>query len=143
MRQGERHLHTDPPTAAEQRELHDDVAALFARRRPEGAAERVIAVAGTPTSLAAMDMALDRYDPERVHGHVMSAARCRELLDRLAALPLAERREVTGLHPDRAPTIVAGILILLAALETFGLDELEVSEHGILTGLALALAAPP
>jgi len=56
---------------------------------------------------------------------------------RLAILTNAERREVRGLHPDRAPTIVAGIVILLETVRAFGLDELEVSEHDILVGAAL------
>ncbi len=51
----------------------------------------------------------------------------------------SERREVPGLHPDRAPTIVAGVIILLEVLELFGLDEVEVSEHDILRGAALGL----
>ena len=60
-----------------------------------------------------------------------------EILARLAILTNAERREVRGLHPDRAPTIVAGIAILLETVRAFGLDELEVSEHDILVGAAL------
>ena len=61
---------------------------------------------------------------------------------RLAALPLEERRDVAGLHPDRAPTIVAGVLIFREVLTLFGLDQIEISEHDILRGAALALAAP-
>jgi exopolyphosphatase/guanosine-5'-triphosphate,3'-diphosphate pyrophosphatase len=55
-------------------------------------------------------------------------------------MPLAERREVAGLHPDRAPTIVAGVAILIEALRAFGLDAVEVSEHDILWGVALTVA---
>ncbi|MBK5231311.1 MAG: Ppx/GppA family phosphatase, partial [Thermoleophilia bacterium] len=55
--------------------------------------------------------------------------------------PLAERRQVTGLHPDRAPTIVAGAAIMLAAMREFGLAAITVSEHDILYGIALELAA--
>jgi len=53
----------------------------------------------------------------------------------------AERRQVPGLHPDRAPTIVAGVVLLIEAMRAFGLDEVEVSEHDILRGAALARAA--
>ena len=63
------------------------------------------------------------------------------MLSRLAAMPLAERRAVTGLHPGRAPTIVAGVVILVEAMRAFGLDEVEVSEHDILWGAALTAAA--
>ena len=59
----------------------------------------------------------------------------------LAALPLAERRKVTGLHPDRAPTIVAGGVILRETMGLFGLDSIEVSERDILEGAALEAAA--
>jgi exopolyphosphatase / guanosine-5'-triphosphate,3'-diphosphate pyrophosphatase len=59
------------------------------------------------------------------------------MLARLALLPIAERRGVPGLHPDRAPTIVAGITILLEVTRAFGLDEIEISEHDILLGAAL------
>jgi exopolyphosphatase / guanosine-5'-triphosphate,3'-diphosphate pyrophosphatase len=70
---------------------------------------------------------------------VLSAEECRALLERLAGLTLAERREVRGLHPDRAPTIVAGAIILLETLGLFGLDEVEVSENDILKGAAIGL----
>ncbi len=141
VRQTERHLRADPPDPGELAALRAEAREIFARERPPGAAAAAIAVAGTATSLAAIDLALDPYDPERVHGHRISCARAEEILTGLAAQTEAERREVPGLHPDRAPTIVAGAAILLAALETFGLDGFEASEHGILTGAALDLAA--
>ena len=56
----------------------------------------------------------------------------------LAALPLEERRDVKGLHPDRAPTIVAGAVILTESIRTLGLDEVEVSDRDILHGAAAA-----
>jgi exopolyphosphatase/guanosine-5'-triphosphate,3'-diphosphate pyrophosphatase len=61
------------------------------------------------------------------------------LLARLAQMPESERREVVGLHPDRAPTIVAGIVMLIEAMRAFGLQSVEVSEHDILRGAALSL----
>jgi exopolyphosphatase/guanosine-5'-triphosphate,3'-diphosphate pyrophosphatase len=99
-----------------------------------------IAVAGTATSLASIDQALDPYDPVKVHGYVVTLATCRLLLARLAGLTDAERREVVGLHPDRAPTIVAGVVILIEALDAFGLDRFTASEHDILRGAALRAA---
>jgi exopolyphosphatase/guanosine-5'-triphosphate,3'-diphosphate pyrophosphatase len=59
------------------------------------------------------------------------------LRDRLAALPLVERRRVTGLDPARAPTIVAGTVVLLEVLGAFALDAVEISERDILWGVAL------
>ena len=99
-----------------------------------------IAVAGTATSCAAIDQALDPYDPSRVHGYRLELTTLKLLLARLASMDLAERRKVRGLHPDRAPTIVAGVIILIRVLEAFELDGFEASEHDILRGVALRRA---
>ena len=103
------------------------------------AVSRAIAVAGTATSLAAIAQDLEPYDPDKVHGYVLTGAECARILARLAAMPLAERRQVAGLHPDRAPTIIAGVLIFQQVTSLFGLDRIEVSEHDILRGAAIAL----
>jgi exopolyphosphatase/guanosine-5'-triphosphate,3'-diphosphate pyrophosphatase len=140
VRHSERHLHGDPPTDEERRALARDVAAILRAEVPAAVRARVgaaVAVAGTATSCAAIDLRLEPYDPSRVEGHVLGRRRLEEMLGSLAAMPLAERREVTGLEPDRAPMIVAGILILLEILEAFGLEEVEASERDILWGAAL------
>jgi exopolyphosphatase / guanosine-5'-triphosphate,3'-diphosphate pyrophosphatase len=143
VRHTERHLHGDPPAGEELAALAEDVDAAIAEAVPADVREAVqaaIAVAGTATSAAAIDLELEPYDTTRVEGHALSRARLDELLDRLAALPVAERREVSGLHPDRAPTIVAGLVILGRALDAFGLGTVEVSDRDILWGVALDLA---
>jgi exopolyphosphatase / guanosine-5'-triphosphate,3'-diphosphate pyrophosphatase len=140
VRHTERHLHGDPPTEAELAALAADARAIVEADVPAEVRERVgagIAVAGTATSLAAIDQELDPYDPERVHGYRLSQASCERLVARLAGLTVAERRNLAGLHPDRAPTIVAGAGILLESMRAFGLDEVEVSERDILHGAAL------
>jgi exopolyphosphatase/guanosine-5'-triphosphate,3'-diphosphate pyrophosphatase len=140
VRHSERHLHSDPPTAAELAALAEDASAVVEGDVPTEVRTRVeggIAVAGTATSLAAIDQELDPYDPDKVHGYRLSRASCEQLVARLAALPLAERRQVPGLHPDRAPTIVAGAGILLESIRSFDLDEVEISENDILHGAAL------
>ena len=145
VRQTERHLHRDPPDRGEMDELVTDVRAILADNVPAGERDAVghgIAVAGTATSLGAIAQHLDPYDPERVHGYLLSAAECDRILGELAAMTLEERRHVAGLHPDRAPTIVAGVLIFREVLTLFGLDQIEISEHDILRGAALNLAAP-
>ena len=142
VRQTERHLHSDPPAADEQTALARDAQEILAAGVPESwrhAVSHAIAVAGTATSLASIAQELEPYDPEKVEGYVLSAAECRQILERLAGMTLEERRHVKGLHPDRAPTIVAGVIILLETLKLFGLDEVEVSEHDILRGAALGL----
>ncbi len=140
VRHTERHLPDDPPTAQELETLAADVHALIDAELKGEAIARArdgIAVAGTPTSLAAIDLALDPYDPEAVQGHRLDLTTIQRMLSRLAAMPLGERLEVAGLHPDRAPTIVAGVVILIQAMRAFGLSEIEVSEHDILWGAAL------
>jgi exopolyphosphatase / guanosine-5'-triphosphate,3'-diphosphate pyrophosphatase len=143
VRQTERHLADDPPTAPQLDALAADVAAEIERSVPEEvarSASRAIAVAGTATSCAAIDQALDPYDPSRVHGYEVPLATLKLLLARLGALDLDERRRVKGLHPDRAPTIVAGVIILIHALSAFRIDGYEASEHDILHGVALQRA---
>jgi exopolyphosphatase/guanosine-5'-triphosphate,3'-diphosphate pyrophosphatase len=128
---------------AELRALGRDVRSLIERDVPPAmrrTPSRAIAVGGTATSLAAIDQELAPYDPARVHGYRLELTTVRLLLARLASMPLSERREVRGLHPDRAPTILAGIAILIEVLEAFGLAGFEASEHDILRGAALERA---
>lgn len=141
VRQTERHLHHDPPTAAELAALTDDVRATFAAAVGDDATRlprAAIAVAGTATSLAGIELELEPYDPARVEGHVLTLAGCEAQRDRLAAMTLAERRRLPGLHPDRAGVIVAGAVLLVEALRRFGLERVEVSEHDLLHGAAIA-----
>jgi exopolyphosphatase/guanosine-5'-triphosphate,3'-diphosphate pyrophosphatase len=102
-----------------------------------------IGVAGTITTLAALDLGLPEYDRKRVHGHVLTRDGAQAQLERLAALPLEERRRVPALEPERAPVIVAGAAILVAILDAYGLDAITVSERGVLHGAALAAAELP
>jgi exopolyphosphatase/guanosine-5'-triphosphate,3'-diphosphate pyrophosphatase len=141
VRHTERHLHSDPPTAAEMAALAEDVRSIVRNEVPGEVRERVeegIAVAGTATTLAATAQELDPYDPDKVHGYRLGQATIERIVAQLAALTVAQRRRVTGLHPDRAPTIVAGAVILLESIRAFELDEIEVSEADILHGAALA-----
>ncbi len=107
---------------------------------PDLDAQAAIGVAGTVTTLAALDVGLPEYDAERIHGHRLTAEAVDEQLYRLAALPLEERRRVPGLEPERAPVIVAGAAILREILRRYRLDEIEASERDILDGAALAAA---
>ncbi|TMM21017.1 MAG: Ppx/GppA family phosphatase [Actinobacteria bacterium] len=144
VRLTERFLHSDPPTEEELEACGAAVRALLAERVPREVRPRTaIGVAGTITSLAALDLGLAEYDPDRVHGHRLSREGVLRQLERLASLPLAERRELPALDPDRAPVIVAGTVILREVLDHFGLDGLEASERDILDGAALEAAALP
>jgi exopolyphosphatase/guanosine-5'-triphosphate,3'-diphosphate pyrophosphatase len=142
VRQTERHLHGDPPTGDELAALVADVREIFHANVPEEqrrVVRHAIAVAGTATSLGAIAQELEPYDPEKVHGYTLTTDEIERLLEQLAGVPLEQRRRTPGLHPDRAPTIVAGTAILLECARLFGLSEVQVSEHDILRGAALGL----
>ena len=121
----------------------DDLEASAAHVRallPELDVSRAIGVAGTVTSLAALDLGLVEYDPDVVDGHELTARAVEAQLERLAALSPAERRRVPGLDPERGPVIVAGAVILREVLRRCGLSRLEASEHDLLHGAALLAA---
>jgi exopolyphosphatase/guanosine-5'-triphosphate,3'-diphosphate pyrophosphatase len=146
VRMTERFLDSDPPAAAELDACAAAVRSLLEERVPatvRTAARSGIGVAGTVTTVAALDLDLAEYDPERVHGHRIAATSVERELARLAALPVDERRAVQGLEPERAPVIVAGIVVVREVLAAFGLRELEASEHDLLHGAALAAAELP
>jgi exopolyphosphatase/guanosine-5'-triphosphate,3'-diphosphate pyrophosphatase len=121
----------------------DAAGAYVATLLPDWPVDDAIGVAGTVTSLAALDLGLVEYDAERVHGHVVTATAVEEQLARLASLPLEKRRVLSGLEPERAPVIVAGAAILRAVLRRYRLDSIEASEHDLLHGVALAAAELP
>jgi exopolyphosphatase/guanosine-5'-triphosphate,3'-diphosphate pyrophosphatase len=124
----------------------DDVSASLEAARallPDLEPEDAVGVAATITSLAALDLGLEDYDRERVHGHVLTRDGARAQLERLAALPLAERRRVPALDPGRAPVIVAGAAILVAIFDAYRVDAMRVSERDLLDGAALAAAELP
>ncbi len=143
VRHSERHVHADPPRTEELEALAGDVGATLESElaaHPGLSADRGIAVAGTPAILAAVELGLDPFDPQVVEGHRLSLGSAQQSCSRLSSLPLEERRQVAGVDPDRAPTIVAGVVILIKAMRAFGLSEVEVSERDILFGAALAAA---
>ena len=140
VRLAERFLHGDPPSRRELDACAEHVrATLPAAPSLDGA----IGVAGTVTTLAALDLGLDEYDSERVQGHRIAAPAASGLLDGLAGLPLEERRRVPALEPERAPVIVAGALILRELLAWSGLDEIEASERDLLHGAVLEATELP
>jgi exopolyphosphatase/guanosine-5'-triphosphate,3'-diphosphate pyrophosphatase len=146
VRMTERFLVSDPPDVAELAACARAVASLLGERVPDdvrGRARSAIGVAGTVTSLAALDLGLAEYDPERVHGHRLSGPAVDVQLSRLASLPLEERRRVPALEPERAPVIVAGAVIVAEVMRYFGVPQLEASERDILHGTALAAADLP
>lgn len=143
VRQTERHIRSDPPRPEELASVADAAAEIITAAVPDEERERVtngIAVAGTATSLAAIDQRLEPYDARRVHGFELTLAAAERMLAALAAMPVAARREVTGLLPGRAPTIVTGAVILVESLRAFELESVTVSDADILHGTALETA---
>jgi exopolyphosphatase / guanosine-5'-triphosphate,3'-diphosphate pyrophosphatase len=144
VRMTERYLHADPCSAQELDACATAVRSLLREGAPTGLEPtHAIGVAATITTLAALDLGLDEYRRERVDGHVLTAGAVAGQLERLAALPLDERRRVPALDPDRAPVIVAGAVILREVLDHYAIDALEVSERDILDGIALEAAELP
>jgi exopolyphosphatase/guanosine-5'-triphosphate,3'-diphosphate pyrophosphatase len=143
VRMSERHIHSDPPLPEDLQRLAQDTRTIFLDGLPPHERAPVsagIAVAGTATAAAAIDQELDPYDPARVQGYPLMLGTVELLLARLADMTEERRRQVAGLHPDRAPTIVAGMILLSEAMRAFELDHVEVSEHDILYGTLLRLA---
>ena len=135
-------LHDDPPAREELERARSWALGTFVPffqtvREAGFKGQTMAAVAGTATSVVAMHLRLEHYDPRRVHLSVID----RETLDALerstAAMPLAKRRTIPGLEPDRAPVIVAGLVILQAVLDAAGMESFTVSETDILHGIIL------
>ena len=122
----------------------EDVAAVREHVRellPQASVERAVGVAGTVTTIAALDLGLDEYDPERIHCHRISSDAANEQLARLAGMTVEARAEIV--EPGRASVIVAGAAILAEILAFYGLEGIEASERDILHGAALAAAELP
>jgi len=140
VRLTERVAPSDPPTAADLLRMEEsaraalaEVAAIRASGALDGA--RLVAVAGTVTTLAAVAQELPAYDALRVHGSTLSRGDLAALLARLAALPVAGRARLPGMEPKRADVIVAGAVLVAAAMDLGGFAALTVSDRGVRWGL--------
>jgi exopolyphosphatase / guanosine-5'-triphosphate,3'-diphosphate pyrophosphatase len=140
VRLTERFLRTDPPAAEELAACRGLVRTLLPA---EPMPAHAIGVAGTVTTLAVLSLGLAEEEPALVHGHRLSNGWIDAETERLAALRVSELRKIRGMHPDRAPVIVAGAVVVAEILRHFGLTELEVSENDLLHGAALAAAELP
>jgi exopolyphosphatase/guanosine-5'-triphosphate,3'-diphosphate pyrophosphatase len=142
VRLTERHLHDDPPTDEQVRRTVEDLRAAIgeaARVVPLAEADRLIGVAGTVTTIAAIARGLDRYDADAIHGSTMTAAEVADVTDRLLHMAHAERAALPVMHPGRVDVIGAGALVLRELVRATGAGEVIASEHDILDGIALGL----
>jgi exopolyphosphatase / guanosine-5'-triphosphate,3'-diphosphate pyrophosphatase len=143
VRLHERHLHSDPPTAAEVAALRADAAARLATvtgTLDPASAERVVGVAGTITTVTAIGLGLDSYDPRRIHRSALSAAEIAAVAEKLAAMTVAERAALPVMAKGREDVIAAGALLLDQLVRTFGFPRVIASETDILDGVLLGLA---
>jgi exopolyphosphatase/guanosine-5'-triphosphate,3'-diphosphate pyrophosphatase len=149
VRLTEANVRSDPPSIVALSgmltdvEVEVDAAPLAAlARRLEGGGE-VVAVAGTATTLAALDLALPVYDRDRVEGHVMTPWQVYDWTRKLARLTVAERRKLAGMDPGRADVIVAGLMTLRVVLDALAVPRFRVSGRGVRYGVALRLLEGP
>jgi len=142
VRMTERHLRDDPPTAEQIAAATADVdaaIALAATTVPLGEARTLVGLAGSVTTVAALVLGLPAYDAARIHHARLSAAEVAETAAMLLAMPRAERAGLGPMHPGRVDVIGAGALVLDRVLRVGGFDEVVVSEHDILDGIAQSL----
>ncbi len=134
-------IHHDPPTteelAAARAYLLEAFSSLLEKELARHPLDRVVAVAGTATSVVSVDLAMETYDPVRVHKAVVPETTLEEVLRLLASMTEDERERVVGLEPKRASVIVAGMLILQCVLQVLSHDSFTVSESDILQGIIM------
>jgi exopolyphosphatase/guanosine-5'-triphosphate,3'-diphosphate pyrophosphatase len=141
VRLTERHLRDDPATpeqlAAAQHDA-DEAIAMAAQSVEIRAAKTLVAVAGTATTVTALALGLQTYDPERIHLSSITLPQVERVYDDLAAMTAAARAALGPMHPGRVDVIVAGALILRQVVRAVGTGSMVASEHDILDGIALS-----
>jgi exopolyphosphatase/guanosine-5'-triphosphate,3'-diphosphate pyrophosphatase len=143
VRMTERHLHDDPPTPEQVEAARADIEqalALVATGVPIGDAASLIGLAGSVTTVTALALGLEAYDPERIHRARVSALEVRAVTGSLLAMSRAERAALPVMHPGRVDVIGAGALVLDTVLQWGGFADVVASEHDILDGIALSIA---
>ncbi len=142
VRLTERHLHADPPLAAQAEATVKDIDAaldLAAAAVPGEQAATLVGLAGSVTTVAGIALGLEAYDSDRIHHSRIAGAEVHEIAGRLLAMTRAERAAIPVMHPGRVDVIGAGALILDRIMTRFGFSEVLVSEHDILDGIAWSL----
>jgi len=144
VRMTERHLRHDPPSDTELDAMEADIAAVLDEVEgtvPVADARTFVAVAGTATTVQAIALGLDRYDPDRIHRTWLARDRAEQVRDALTEMTNAERAALPVMAPGRGDVIVAGAEILVATMRRFDTERVLVSESDILDGLALEMLA--
>ncbi|MEY3407036.1 MAG: hypothetical protein RL038_97 [Actinomycetota bacterium] len=142
VRMTERHLQTDPPSGAEIEAATADIDSAIAAALavvPAGQAVEVIGLAGSVTTVAAMALGLPKYDRNQIHGTRLSREQIISACDRLLHMTRSQRSELPFMHPGRIDVIGAGALVLKQCIAALPQENLLVSEHDILDGIAADL----
>ena len=145
VRLTERHLHSDPPSAGEIAAATADVDAALtevAAKLPVASARTLLGLAGSVTTVTAIALGLDSYDPARIHHARIPASAVSAVTAELLRMSRLERASISVMHPGRADVIGGGALVLDRIVRRFGFAEVVASEHDILDGLAWSLAGP-
>jgi exopolyphosphatase / guanosine-5'-triphosphate,3'-diphosphate pyrophosphatase len=143
VRLTERHLHSDPPTADEIQRAEADIRTALAEvvaEVPVAEAASLVGLAGSVTTVAALALELPAYDPIAIHGSRIPVGAVRSVAAGLLTASRERRAALPVMHPGRVDVIGAGALVLRVLMDAFALDEVVVSEHDILDGIALRLA---
>lgn len=135
VRLTERFVRSDPMSAEDHSRLVAHLRETFRPLPPPPPGAVLVGVAGTVTTLYAVQYAIDPYDAEEVHGGTLTVSELEALANRLCVMPLEQRRALPGLQPKRADVISAGALILLESVKALGLDACRVSDRGLRWGL--------
>lgn len=97
----------------------------------------LVGVGGTVTTVAAIKLGLEKYNPDLVHGSLLELSDIRAIGKELQKMSLEDRKKVKGLQPKRADIIPFGIIILEKVMELLGVGEIRVSEKDILYGMLI------
>lgn len=137
VRMTERCIKTDPPSEIELENLSIEITNLLEEplKNYPRKLDHIIGIGGTATTIAALHQGLDSYDSDKVHGYRISLQEIVALKERLKGLTIEERIQLKGLEPKRADIIVAGITIMIRAMELLNIPNLVVSEYDNLEGL--------
>ncbi|MFE3018283.1 exopolyphosphatase [Streptomyces sp. NPDC059256] len=143
VRLTERHVRSDPPAPAEIAAVRADIEAaldLAERTVPLQGARTLVGLAGSVTTVAGIALGLDAYDSTAIHHARISVEQVKGIVQKLVDATHDERAAIPVMHPGRVDVIVAGACVLLAVMERIGAEEVVVSEHDILDGIAWSVA---
>ncbi|MFN3395614.1 MAG: Ppx/GppA family phosphatase, partial [Thermodesulfovibrionales bacterium] len=137
----EDYIRHDPPSPAELKALEwyieGQIRQLQADLPDRLTDTNLIGTGGTITTLAAIDLSLDHYEPEIVHGYHLALNRLKDMRNKLVSIPISLRKDIKGLERERADLIIPGIILTIKIMDIFKFDELIVSDYGLLEGLLL------